>query len=192
MLGRETAASMEITESELIELICAVYWCSKIKRPHWFKFSTPKSFHQVCKELAWHSRPQRATPWKRDSWRKWTFLAGTRHGLWKGTLDVCGARLGATAVRCGLSGTRGFCLRNWVSEKELRLGWGGGGEFRMVKKTAGVGTRRAQQAPWKAANKGHYSRTFQPPRARPDLRRGGPPGVAHTGVWDTQSWALKA
>lgn len=25
MLGRETAASMEITESELIELICAVY-----------------------------------------------------------------------------------------------------------------------------------------------------------------------
>lgn len=94
----------------------------------------------------------------------------------KGTLNVCGARLGATAVRWGLSGKRGFCLRNWVSEKELRLGWGGGGELRMVKKTAGVGTRRAYQAPWKAANKGHYSTTFQPPRAQPDLLRGGPPG----------------
>lgn len=67
MLGRDCSKHGNNWESELIELICSVYWCSEIKRPHWFKFSAPESFHQVCKELAWHSRPKRVTPWKRES-----------------------------------------------------------------------------------------------------------------------------
>lgn len=158
---------MRITEgTELTELICAVYWCSKLKRPHWFKFfalnpfiKCARNWHDVQGQKKWyHEKTERKG--SRLFWQEHTRCCEREHcpsvGLGQGPQLSDGAWAQCWLLR-----------REWVSEEELLLGRGSGGELRRVSRTAGAGTRRAQEAlkgspapmraivPWHASPRRH-------------------------------------